>query len=119
MIRDATHESARARSRAGFVKTSLRVIVLVCVAVCVVFPGAAAPSQSFTGNFVTDADSPGFSFTLSQFAPVTIQTYSYAGGVNAAGTTIPEGGFNPTISLFDSMGNLVAGNRDGGCGNVA
>ena len=50
---------------------------------------------------------------------MTVRTYSYAGGTNKAGTLIPAGGFDPTISLYDDGGNFIVGNRDGGCGNVA
>jgi hypothetical protein len=101
------------------VKTILRQVNLVALFACVASAAPATPSQSFTGSFSTDADSPAFSFTISQSAPVTLRTYSYAGGTNAAGATIPGGGFDPTISLYDSLGNLIIGNRDGGCGNVA
>jgi uncharacterized protein (TIGR03437 family) len=79
----------------------------------------AAPGVSFAGNFVADDDEREFSFTLSAPGSVTLRTFSYAGGVNAAGTTIPAGGFDPTVSVFDSGGSLIAYNRDGGCGNVA
>jgi len=74
---------------------------------------------SYTGNFAADDDKRDFSFTLSAPGAVTLRTFSYGGGTNAAGTTIPSGGFDPTISVFDSTGRLIAYNRDGGCGNVA
>ena len=100
-------------------KTPLRIVNLVALLLCAGFAMSGAQSQSYTGSFTTDADSPSFNFTISQSAPVTIRTFSYAGGTNAAGTAIPGGGFDPTISLFDSSGNLITVNRDGGCGNVA
>jgi len=73
----------------------------------------AAPGASYTGNFVADDDEREVFFTLSAPGSVTLRTLSYAGGVNAAGTTIPAGGFDPTVSVFDSGGRLVAYNRDG------
>jgi hypothetical protein len=44
---------------------------------------------------------------------VTLRTYSYAGGVNAAGDVIPAGGFDPILALFDSSGALIGQNDDG------
>jgi uncharacterized protein (TIGR03437 family) len=79
----------------------------------------AGPGVSYTGNFVADDDQREVFFTLSAPSSVALRTFSYAGGVNAAGTTIPAGGFDPTVSVFDSGGRLIAYNRDGGCGNVA
>jgi uncharacterized protein (TIGR03437 family) len=74
---------------------------------------------SYTGTFSSDDDQRIFFFALSQPGLVTIRTWSYAGGVNVARDTIPAGGFDPTISVFDAQGNLIVSNRDGGCGAVA
>ena len=95
-----------------------RLAALVLSAGCAVSP-AFATSQSYTGAFAGDADVASFTFTISGAAPVTLRTYSYAGGTNSAGTPIAGGGFDPTISLYDAAGNFLVGNRDGGCGNVA
>ena len=38
---------------------------------------------------------------------MTAITFSYGGGVNGAGATIPEGGLEPYLSLFDSGGNFL------------
>ena len=78
-----------------------------------------AAGISYTGTFAADDDKRIFYFSVSQGGAVTLRTWSYAGGINAAGSTIPQGGFDPTISVFDANGNLIASNRDGGCGNVA
>jgi uncharacterized protein (TIGR03437 family) len=118
MTRDAENDPARPRSGLNLVKAILRTAILFWVSTCVLAP-AFGQSQSFTGTFGTDAGNPGFSFILSGSAPVIIRTYSYAGGKNSAGQVIPEGGFDPTISLYDGGGNFIVGNRDGGCGNVA
>lgn len=79
----------------------------------------AGAGASYTGSFAADDDKRIFYFSLTGAGSVTLRTWSYAGGTNAAGTTIPEGGFDPTISVFDANGNLIAYNRDGGCGTVA
>ncbi len=80
---------------------------------------SGAPAFSYTGSFASDNDKRVFYFDLAAAGTVTLRTYSYAGGMNAAGATIPGGGFDPTLSVFDAGGNLVAYNRDGGCGTVA
>jgi len=54
-----------------------------------------------------------FEFSLDESATVTLRTWSYAGGINAAGDTINDGGFDPIITLFDGMGNLISYNDDG------
>jgi len=74
---------------------------------------------SYVGTIKQDDEQRQFNFTLAQPATVIIRTYSYAGGLNAAGTAVPRGGFDPTLSVFDSSGNLFAVNRDGACSNVA
>ena len=97
---------------------TLRAAFLLGLSACLSAP-VFGQSQSFAGTFNADADAPGFSFTLNGTAPVIIRTYSYAGGTTAAGVVVPGGGFDPTLSLYDSSGNFIVGNRDGGCGNVA
>ena len=82
-------------------------------------PAGSTPAKSFTGTFANDSDQREFFFTLASGGPVTVRTFSYAGGTNAAGTVIPAGGFDPTVSLYDSSGVLLAVNQDGGCGVVA
>lgn len=84
---------------------------------------AAAPAQaadfSFTGNFSQDDNVQLFNFVVGAPSNVTLRTWSYAGGVNAAGATIARGGFDPILALFDATGALVGQNDDGGCGLVA
>jgi large repetitive protein len=80
---------------------------------------AAAPGVSYTGNFASDSDRRLFYFSLAQPGTTVLRTWSYAGGVNSAGAAVPEGGFDPTISVFDGAGKLIASNRDGGCGLVS
>ena len=79
---------------------------------------ASANSFSYTGSFVTDDQIQEFLFSLSATSTVTTVTYSYAGGTNQAGASIPEGGFDPWLAIFNSSGGLVASNDDGTCGQV-
>ena len=68
-------------------------------------PGANATDFSFTGNFTNDNDVALFDFTVGASSPdVILRTWSYAGGTNAAGQVIAEGGFDPILAVFDSTG---------------
>jgi hypothetical protein len=106
-------------------------IPIVCILV-----GSSATVQadtviSYTGDLRTDATftSCGMGCTLgpantdadyAQWAAVVRTfsvaspsmmdaiTFSYGGGINGAGMTIPQGGFEPYLSLFDSGGNFLA-----------
>ena len=75
-------------------------------------------SFSFTGNFNQDDDVQIFDFSVTSLSDVTLRSYSYAGGTNAAGTVIPRGGFDPILALFASNGTVVTEQDDAGCGNV-
>ncbi len=48
------------------------------------------------------------SFTVSTSSLMQAVTFSYGGGGNGSGTTIPEGGLEPYLSLFDASGNFLA-----------
>lgn len=48
------------------------------------------------------------SFTVSSSSAMEAITFSYGGGVNGAGTTIAQGGFEPYLSLFNSSGDFLA-----------
>src|SRR5271156_4235951 len=101
------------------------------VLAALVLPAANAETISFVGNLRTDADviACGPSCTLgssntdgdfAQWAAVVDDfsvtssssmeaiTFSYGGGVNGAGQTIAQGGFEPYLSLFDASGNFLA-----------
>ena len=89
----------------------------VALGIAMALPAAALADFSFTSN-VTDAafsdqSRAEFSFGVSGPAEVTLRTWSYAGGTNAAGEEIPSGGFDPVVSVFGSDGALIAYNDDG------
>jgi uncharacterized protein (TIGR03437 family) len=94
---------------------------MTCFGALAATPAITNPvtSASYTGTFGSDVDQREYYFTLSNAGPVTVRTFSYGGGTNGAGTPIAAGGFDPTISIFDSTGLLVAMNQDGGCGVVS
>jgi hypothetical protein len=75
-----------------------------------------ADDFSFTGNLNAGNEVQMFNFTVGAISNVTLETWSYAGGTNAAGTVIARGGFDPILAVFDSTGAIVGQNDDGGCG---
>src|SRR6202171_6531142 len=93
-------------------------VILLYSLVALIVPALGA-DFSFIGTFAQDDERRQFTFTVTQPGTVLIRTWSYAGGVNATGARIDAGGFDPSLSLFDSTGLLLATNRDGGCHNVA
>jgi hypothetical protein len=90
----------------------MRFLVLLLAAALLTLPAQAA-NFSFTGNFSGGDDVQLFSFSLSSPTSVTLLTLSYAGGVNSAAAVIPDGGFDPILTLFDSTGAILTQNDDG------
>jgi len=91
--------------------------LFICLLVCLSSAVNAIPINfSFTGNLSNDDDVQFFNFSVGGISSVTLQTWSYAGGTNAAGNVISAGGFDPILALFDSAGNLISLNDDGGVG---
>jgi hypothetical protein len=78
---------------------------------------AKADNFSFSGNLTSINDVQLFTFTVGANSNVVFRTWSYAGGVNAAGQSIAEGGFDPILALFQGTGGsavLIGQNDDGG-----
>lgn len=69
--------------------------------------GAVPTDFSFTGNIADDDDVLFFNFTANGTSEVTLRSYSYAGGTNAAGQVIAAGGFDPILTLYDSTGTRI------------
>lgn len=77
---------------------------------------AHAGFASFTGALGGPSDVKLFQFTLNAASDVSVRTFGYAGGTNAAGATILAGGFDPIVSLFAGSGPsalLIDANDDG------
>ena len=96
----------------------MRYPIILLYAIVALLPALGA-DFSFIGAFAQDDERRQFTFTITRPGTVLIRTWSYAGGVNSTGAQIEAGGFDPSLSLFDSTGLLLATNRDGGCGKVA
>jgi hypothetical protein len=88
-------------------------------ALTVAAASAQATNFSFTGAFEHDNDVQAFNFTVTADSVVGLRSWSYAGGVNAAGTAIAQGGFDPILALFDATGKRVGQQDDAGCPDVA
>jgi hypothetical protein len=85
-------------------------------------PGAFA----FSGTLAADNDVRFHGFSIAGTPlDVVIESFSYAGGTLADGSTVGRGGFDPVLSLFDAAGFLLARGADnplrpdpGGSGNA-
>ncbi|WP_309736896.1 DVUA0089 family protein [Chamaesiphon sp. OTE_75_metabat_556] len=79
---------------------------------------ARGADLSFTGNLANPNAVALFAFTADGISNVTIQSYSWGGGNNAAGTKIAAGGFDLNMTLFDAAGNWYDERDDIGLGNL-
>jgi hypothetical protein len=84
----------------------LKIVALALAA----FSGSAGAAQfSFTGVFANDNDVQLFNFALSSSATITLQTFGYGGGTNAALQTILPGGFEPVLQVYASPSGIAQG----------
>lgn len=76
----------------------------------------ADSTQSHTGTLTNPDNSTGtfdstdsflLTLTLGTASDVTLQTYGFGGGVNAAGMMISPGGTDPFVGLFSGTGNAA------------
>jgi hypothetical protein len=75
-----------------------------------------ADNFSFIGTFAYDTDVEIFHFTLANpTAGVALRTWSYAGGVDADGNTIPAGGFQPILDVYMADGTQMNPGVAGPC----
>jgi hypothetical protein len=93
-------------------------ILVGAVALILASSSAVAANFSFTGNLANDDDVQVFTFSVSSPSVVTLRTWGYAGGSNAAGASISNGGFDPILALFDSSGILIDQRDDGPLGLI-
>ena len=94
-------------------------VSVLCACLGSVAGTARAAAFSFTGTFTTDDQLEIFSFVADSTSAV-MRTWGFAGGTNAAGTLIPDGGFDPVLSLYGPDLSLLPStgllntNNDGG-----
>ena len=81
-------------------------------------------ADSFQGTLPDPTFTVQQTFTIGTTSNVTVQTWGFGGGVNAAGNTIAPGGFDALIALFNGMGNSATivldalGNEAAGADNL-
>lgn len=83
--------------------------LMAALALCLA-PAAQAAAQSFTGQFAADDDLAIFAVDLPVDGSISARTWSYSGGVNAAGTPVAADGFAPVLTLFGPDGFAFHGN---------
>lgn len=68
---------------------------------------SSANAVSYTGTLASSTDVFSLVFTVGGAGnqTVSVQTWGFGGGLNAAGQTIPTGGFDPFIGLFSGTGS--------------
>jgi hypothetical protein len=64
-----------------------------------------ADTMSQTGTLASSEDTALIPIVLTSAGDVTLQTFGFGGGVNAAGTPIAPGGFDPFAGLFSGTGD--------------
>ncbi len=80
-------------------------------------PVAQAAALSVTGIFVQDDNVAYIPFVVGSYGQVTIQTWSFGGGVNAAGTAIPSGGFATVLTLIFPDDSIYSDDGSHACGS--
>jgi hypothetical protein len=78
------------------------------------WPAAADSTSSFTGSLASPQDTFTTTLVLGAASNVTLQTWGFGGGTNAAGTSIPAGGFDPFLGIFSGTGSGASLLTDGG-----
>lgn len=92
---------------------------MLAVAAC----SLSAGSLPFTGTLSSAGSVFEDTFTLTAADTVTVQTWGFGGGSNAAGQAILAGGFDPLIALFSgssptaAMAETSAIGTDNDCGD--
>lgn len=92
------------RSRTGWRTGVLFSGVLLATAL---FGPVQAALVSHTGQFANDDEVQSFAVQFAGAGLFTARTWSYGGGVNAAGATVAAGGFAPLLTLTDALGEVL------------
>jgi len=99
-----------------FIKELLRMKKILSCAVALAFSvsaNATLVTESFTGNLDHDDARYYITFDVTQNNTlVDLTTWSFAGGINAAGLQIADGGFDTQLALFNNAGQLIDSDDD-------
>jgi hypothetical protein len=79
-------------------------LLLVFLGLLLALP-AYADSYSFVGTLANPTTPDVFTLTLTTTEDVTLQTYGFGGGTNAAGTLVSAGGTDPFVAIFSGTGD--------------
>ena len=75
---------------------------------------AHADIMSYAGTLSSPEDTVEYVLNLASAGTVTLQTYGFGGGTNAAGTVILPGGTDPFLAIFSGTGDSATIVTDGG-----
>jgi len=91
----------------GFFRLAIYVFGAAAVLGIALFAAAPAiaDTTSLTGALATPEDTYTTTINFTGDATVTLQTYGFGGGVNAMGTSIAAGGFDPFLAIFSGTGS--------------
>ena len=83
-----------------------RIVMLTSIFLC---SAGTVPAEtvSYTGILANAEDSFAVAVNVGANSTVTLQTYGFSGGVNAAGATIAPGGFDPFVGFFSGTGDTA------------
>lgn len=84
-----------------FRRPGVAMVVLMCALASLC---SADVVLSETGTLSSPEDTFTMTINLATGGNVTLQTYGFGGGTNAAGTVIPAGGFDSFVGLFSGTG---------------
>jgi len=93
---------------------TLRILMLLASFAVAGSASATTVTLSSTGT-LSQADAVDFLF-IEVTGPTIFSaiTFGYAGGTQADGNIVADGGFDPILSLFSPSGSLITSNDDGG-----
>ena len=84
--------------------------------IALAFGGTVAHADittSYTGTLSSPEDTVEFVLNLASAGTVTLQTYGFGGGTNAAGAVISPGGTDPFLAIFSGTGDSAMIVTDG------
>jgi hypothetical protein len=90
------------------VRDLTRSSLLFAVLILLFAATAAADTTSYTGVLANSTDTYTLTFSLATAENVTVQTWGFGGGTNAAGKMIATGGFDPFIGFFSGSGSSAS-----------
>jgi hypothetical protein len=95
----------RAADRSGYDYGKLKGNAVLAVLAFLSLPAhLCGASLSFTGTLASPEDTFTQTINIGAVPIVTIQTWGFGGGINAASTLIAAGGFDPFVGLFQGTG---------------